>query len=69
MFGGFEDVSGINKDPLIHKLTEARRGLIRTYVLHVFWFALMCMFLGFEWNQHGVTASVLLTLIAVPPVL
>lgn len=54
---------------LIGQLQIARAGLIRTYVLHVAWFAAMSCFVGFQWNQRGLQASVLLTLVTVPPVL
>jgi len=46
-----------------------RRSLIRAYVLHVAWFAIMCAFVGLHWRQDGLQVSVLLTLVTVPPVL
>lgn len=55
--------------PLAIQLQKARAGLIRTYVLHVVWFAAMCCFIGFRWGQHGLKASVFLALVTVPPVL
>jgi hypothetical protein len=55
--------------PLIARLEKARAGLIRTYVLHVIWFVAMCCFAVFRWDQQGLKASVLLTLVTVPPVL
>lgn len=42
---------------------------MRAYVLHVFWLAAMCVTAGMHWHKDGVEASVLLTLITVPPVL
>ena len=50
-------------------MRKARAGLIRTYALHVTWFVLMCAFAGFQWNLHGRQATILLTLLTVPPVL
>ncbi len=38
-------------------------------MLHVAWFTAMCCFVSFQWGQHGLKASVLLTLLTVPPVL
>jgi hypothetical protein len=38
-------------------------------VLHVVWFAVMCTFTALQWRQDGLKASVLLTLLTVPPVL
>ena len=38
-------------------------------MLHVVWFVVMCAFVGWHWSQNGLQASVLLTLITVPPVL
>ncbi|HEV7123506.1 MAG TPA: hypothetical protein VGN24_08780 [Rhodanobacter sp.] len=42
---------------------------MRTYVLHVTWLVLMCVFAGFQWNLHGRQVTVLLTLLTVPLVL
>ena len=42
---------------------------MRAYVLHLVWFFSMCIFVSLQWNQHGLKASVLLTLLTVPPVL
>ena len=61
--------SGIDKNALMVELRKARAGLIRTYALHVTWFVLMCVFAGFQWSVHGRQATVLLTLLTVPPVL
>ena len=57
------------REQLTRELVNARTGLIRTYVLHVVWFAAMCVFVSLQWDQHGLQASVLLTLVTVPPVL
>lgn len=54
---------------LIDQLRRARAGLVRTYVLHVVWFTAMCCFVGFQWDQRGLTTSVMLALVTVPPVL
>lgn len=62
-------VALVDKGLLVTKLEKARIGLIRTYVLHVAWFATMCLLVGLRWGQHGLKASVLLTLVTVPPVL
>ena len=62
-------VRALTIDSLICQLRVARTGLIRTYVLHVVWFVTMCAFAGLQWNQHGLKATVLLTLVTVPPVL
>ena len=57
------------KDPRVHELEKARTALLRTYVLHVAWFAVMCTLVGLRWSEHGLKVSVLLTLVTVPPVL
>jgi len=57
------------EEPRYRELRAARRSLIRAYVLHVVWFAVMCAFVGWHWSQNGLQASVLLTLVTVPPVL
>ena len=54
---------------LAHELRKACTALVRTYVLHVVWFAIMCIFAASRWSEHGLKASVLLTLVTVPPVL
>jgi hypothetical protein len=51
------------------ELRRLRGALIKTYVMHVVWFALMCAFVGSRWSEEGLRASVLLTLVTVPPVL
>jgi hypothetical protein len=43
--------------------------LIRAYVVHVAWFAIMLALVSLQWAQQGLKASVLLTLLTVPPVL
>lgn len=43
--------------------------MIRAYVVHVAWFAIMLAFVSLQWAQQGLKASVLLTLLTVPPVL
>ena len=58
-----------SKDQLIRDLTKARTGLIHTYVMHVVWFVVMCVFFSLQWEKHGMQASVLLTLVTLPPVL
>ena len=42
---------------------------MRAYVLHLVWFFSMCILVSLQWNPHGLKASVLLTLLTVPPVL
>jgi hypothetical protein len=59
----------MERDELLFRLARTRTGLIRTYVLHVVWFAVMCTFTALQWRQDGLKASVLLTLLTVPPVL
>jgi hypothetical protein len=51
------------------ELAKLRRSLIRVYVLQVAWFAAMCTLAGSHWSEDGLKASVLLTLLTVPPVL
>jgi len=51
------------------ELRTLRGALIKAYALHVTWFALMCAFVGWRWSEDGLRASVLLTLVTVPPVL
>ena len=43
--------------------------MIRAYVVHVAWFVTMLAFVSLQWAQRGLKASVLLTLVTVPPVL
>lgn len=57
------------EDARYSRLATLRRALIRAYALHVAWFAAMCAFVGWHWSQRGLQASVLLTLVTVPPVL
>ena len=59
----------MDRDDLLLKLARTRTGLIRTYLMHVVWFAIMCTFTAIQWRHDGLKASVLLTLITVPPVL
>ena len=54
---------------LIGQLRKARTALIRAYVVHVAWFVAMVAFVSLQWAQQGLKASVLLTLLTVPPVL
>lgn len=58
-----------NNGLLIAGLRKARAGLVRTYALHVSWLATMCVLIGTHWNPLGLKASVVLTLVTVPPVL
>ena len=51
------------------ELRKLRSSLVKAYALHVVWFAFMCAFVGWRWSEHGLKASVLLTLLTVPPVL
>ena len=51
------------------ELAKLRRSLVRAYALHVGWFVAMCVFVGSHWSEDGLKASVLLTLLTVPPVL
>ena len=57
------------KYPLVYELEKARRALLRTYVLHVAWFAAMCALVGLRLSPHGLKVAVLLTLVTAPPVL
>ena len=57
------------KAPLVRELEKARMALVRAYLLHVAWFAVMCAMVGLRWSPHGLKVSVLLTLVTVPPVL
>jgi len=59
----------MDRDELLRQLARTRTGLIRTYVLHVLWFAIMCTATAMQWRHDGLKASVLLTLVTVPPVL
>lgn len=59
----------MDRNDLLLQLARTRAGLIRTYLLHVVWFAIMCTFTAMQWRHDGLKASVLLTLITVPPVL
>ncbi len=58
-----------DRPALVARLARTRTGLVRTYVLHVAWFAAMCAFTAMRWNQDGLKFTVLLTLVTVPPVL
>jgi hypothetical protein len=51
------------------ELRKLRGSLVKAYALHVVWFALMCACVSWRWSEDGLRASVLLTLITVPPVL
>ena len=62
-------VRPIMEDPRYVQLRKLRSSLVKAYVLHVVWFALMCAFVGWHWSNGGLKASVFLTLITVPPVL
>lgn len=66
---GPESMGPATRDTLLGELLRARRALIRSYVLHVAWFASMCVFVGSHWSDRGLKATVLLTLVTVPPVL
>lgn len=57
------------KAVLVRQLRKASRTLVRAYLLHVFWFAAMCITAGMQWHKDGVEAAVLLTLVTVLPVL
>lgn len=57
------------EDARYAELRKLRRALVRAYVLHVAWFVAMCVFVGWRWSEDGLKASVLLTLLTVPPVL
>jgi len=54
---------------LIEHLKRRRLLLLRAYVLHVGWFASTCAFASTEGSGMGLTTSLLLALITVPPVL
>ena len=60
---------GVDREALLLQLARTRTGLIRTYVVHVAWFAVMCTATVMQWRHDGLKASVLLTLVTVPPVL
>lgn len=59
----------MDRTTLLDQLARTRTGLIRTYVLHVVWFAAMCAFTAMQWSRGGLKFTVLLTLVTVPPVL
>jgi len=59
----------MDREQLLHQLALTRTGLIRTYALHVIWFAIMCTFTAMQWRHDGLKFSVFLTLLTVPPVL
>jgi len=59
----------MDRDELLRQLARTRTGLIRTYVLHFVWFAIMCTFTAMQWRHDGLKFSVFLTLLTVPPVL
>lgn len=59
----------MDRDELLRQLARTRTGLIRTYVLHVSWFTIMCTATALQWRQDGLKTTVLLTLVTVPPVL
>lgn len=63
------DFCNADRRRVLAELVTARRWLIRSYLLHVVWFGAMCLFVAFGWKQRGLTVTVLLTLITVPPVL
>jgi hypothetical protein len=69
MVRSVHELARMERDELLSRLARTRTGLIRTYVLHVVWFAAMCMFTALQWRHDGLKASVLLTLLTVPPVL
>lgn len=54
---------------LIEQLRKKRSRLLKAYVLHVGWFFSTCAFAATELSQTGLTTSLLLTLVTVPPVL
>ena len=54
---------------LIDQLRRKRMRLLKAYVLHVGWFFSTCAFAATDATQIGLTTSLLLTLITVPPVL
>lgn len=62
-------IAAITDPLLVLRLRKARAALVRAYVVHVAWFATMLAFVSFQWAQRGLKASVLLTLLTVPPVL
>jgi len=59
----------MDRDELLHRLARTRTGLVRTYLLHVVWFASMCIATAMQWRQEGLKGTVFLTLLTVPPVL
>jgi hypothetical protein len=54
---------------LIDQLRKKRKLLLKAYVLHVCWFFSTCALAATDVTQIGLTTSLLLTLITVPPVL
>jgi len=54
---------------LIMQLRKKRLRLLKAYVLHVGWFFSTCAFAATDATQIGLTTSLLLTLLTVPPVL
>lgn len=59
----------IQMHQLIERLRRRRLLLLRAYVVHVGWFASTCAFAATEGSGIGLTTSLLLALITVPPVL
>lgn len=54
---------------LIELLRRKRALLLKAYVIHVGWFTSTCAFAATDAMQIGLTTSLWLTLITVPPVL
>lgn len=59
----------MEKALLIEQLRKKRLRLLKAYVLHVGWLFSTCAFAATDSAQIGLTTSLLLTLITVPPVL
>jgi hypothetical protein len=57
------------RDALLAELRKVRKALIRSYLLHVSWFTAMCVYSVSEFQEKGLQASALLTLVTVPQVL
>lgn len=54
---------------LIELLRRKRALLLKAYLVHVGWFASTCAFAAADGSQAGISLSLWLTLLTVPPVL
>ena len=59
----------MRKTKLIERLRSKRSILLKTYFIHVGWFASTCAFAATDGSQIAITTSLWLALVTVPPVL